>query len=385
MPAEKESIRVAMVGQRFMGRAHSNALHQVGRFFDGPLVPILDTVAGRDRGALDAFAERWGWQRTTTRWRSIAADPRIELVDLVTPNHLHAEQAVAMLEANKHVACEKPLAGTLADARAMRDAAARAKGVRTFVWFHYRRCPALATAWRLVREGRIGRVYHVRATYLQSWGGADTPMSWRFRKKTAGSGALGDLGSHLVDLARFLTGDEVREVRGAVLANFIQRRPSEDGRGMGRSNVDDAASFLCVMRSGATASFEATRVAGPHHNAHSIELNGEEGSLRFEFDRMNDLLVHDASLDVGSAGWRRIQCTHAGAHPYADAWWPDGHGLGYEHGFVNMLADILAELGGGRARLPLPDFEDAYRTQRVLEAATISAREGCAVPLSEVR
>lgn len=385
----KRPIPVALIGQKFMGRAHSNAWSQVARFFDLELTPELHIVAARDKRELAPFAQRWGWEKWTDDWRIIAADAEVELVDVATPNDAHAEQALAMLAAKKHVACEKPLATTLAEARTMRDAA-RASKKKTFVWFNYRRCPAVALAWQLVREGRIGRIYHVRARYLQSWGGADTPLSWRFQKKRAGSGAHGDLNAHIVDMARFLTGDEVKEIHGAVARTFITERTIESaGEGKkkrGKSDVDDAVLFLASFKGGAVASFEATRLATGHQNANGIEINGEKGALRFDFEDMNVLWFYDATLDVRTAGWRRIMCTSkAGAHPYVANWWPDAHVLGYEHGFVNMAADILRVLDGKEPEVPLPDFADAYETQRVLEAAMLSARERCAIELREVK
>jgi predicted dehydrogenase len=377
-------IRVALVGQGFMGRAHSNAYGQVAKFFDLPRAPELTAVVGRDRGALGGFAERWGWQRSSTSWKDVVGADDVDLVDVCTPNHLHAGPAIAALEAGKHVACEKPLAGTLEDARAMRDAAAKAKG-RSFVWFNYRRCPAVAFAWKLMRERRLGRITHVRATYLQSWGGPETPLQWRFKRGDAGSGAHGDLNAHIVDLARFLLQDEVTEVHGAVARTFVKQRKVEGTRRTGRSNVDDALLFLASFADGAVASFEATRVAPPHQNACSIEINGDAGALRFDFEDMNVLRFHDARDGKREGGWRRIQCTAAGEHPYAEAWWPDGHGLGYEHGFTNMLADVLRVVARRRPEVPVPTFDDAYQTQRVLEAARRASTEGRAVKLRDVR
>lgn len=377
-------LHVGLIGQKFMGRAHSNALAQVGRFFDLELMPVRHTVCGRDDVELEAFARRWGWAQRTTRWQDLVEDPELELVDLVTPNHLHAEPAIALLEAGKHVACEKPLAGTLADARAMRDAAAARPDRRTFVWFNYRRCPAVAFAYRLVREGRLGAIRHVRATYLQSWGGPETPLLWRFDAERAGSGAHGDLNAHLVDLARFLTGEELVEVHGAAARTFVEERTVPGTNESGRSTVDDALAFLGAFEGGALASFEASRLAGPHQNACSIELNGERGALRFDFEDMNRLRFWDAADGPREGGWRSVMCTSAGEHPYAANWWPDAHLIGYEHGFTNMLADVLRVLAGGEPEVPLPDFEDGWRTQRVLEAAQIAARERCAVKLADV-
>jgi predicted dehydrogenase len=375
---------VALIGQKFMGRAHSNAWSQVGHFFDLPLLPERAVVCGRDAVELEAFRRRWGWSRASTDWKALATDTRVDLVDVSTPNHVHAEQSIAMLEAGKHVACEKPLAGTLADARAMRDAARRAWG-KTFVWYNYRRAPAVGLAYRLMREGRIGRVYHVRAHYLQSWGGPETPLLWRFQKTQAGSGAHGDLNAHIVDMARFLVGEEIATVHGAIERTFIEERllPGGDA-GKGRSDVDDCVLFLASFAGGASASFEATRLAHGHQNDNSIEINGEKGSLRFSFEDMNLLHFCDAADGPREGGWRRIMCTSAGNHPYAAQWWPDAHVLGYEHGFVNMAADVLRVLGGQEPELPLPDFEDAWQTQRVLEGALISAREGCAIPMDQV-
>lgn len=381
------TFAIALIGQKFMGRAHSNAWSQAARFFDLGLTPLLHTVSAREPRELERFAERWGWLNTTTDWRDIVGYDDIELVDIGTPNHVHAEPAIAMLEARKHVACEKPLAGTLEDARAMAKAARQAarRGVKTFVWFNYRRCPAIALAQRLVREGKLGAIRHVRAHYLQDWGGPATPLSWRFQRKLAGSGAHGDLNAHIVDLARFLVGEEVSEVHGALARTFVHERPLPGApRKRGKSDVDDCVLFLASFAGGATASFEASRLAPGHQNDNSIELNGEKGSVRFSFENMNVLELCEVS-DKRTDGWKRIMCTAAGEHPYAAAWWPDAHVLGYEHGFVNMAADILRVLDGAAPEAPLPDFEDAYQTQRVLEAALLSARERCAIKLSEVK
>lgn len=380
-----KQVRIALIGQKFMGRAHSNAIGQVNRFFDLPREAVKHTICGRNGEELEAFAERWGWQNTTTDWKTIAKDDEVDLVDVATPNFLHSGPALAALEAGKHVACEKPLANTLAEARKMRDAARKARRQKTFVWFNYRRCPAAAFAHRLVREKRIGRVFHVRAVYLQDWGGPATERSWRFEKKKAGSGAHGDLNAHIVDMARFLTGDEIAEVHGAVSRTFFLMRPLPGARKRAKSDVDDALAFTASMREGAVCSFEASRVAAPHQNGHSIEINGDKGSLRFSFEDMNLLHFHDASDGHREGGWRRIMCTSAPDHPYAANWWPDAHVLGYEHGFTNMMADILRSLAGRRPEVPLPDFDDAYETQRVLEAAMIAAKQRKAVRLTEVR
>lgn len=378
---------IALIGQRFMGRAHSNAWSQVTRFFDSELQPVLHTIAARDSEGLAPFARRWGWLNSTTDWKRIAREDAVELVDIGTPNDVHREQALVMLAAGKHVACEKPLASTLEDARAMADAAKKAakKGVRTFVWFNYRRCPAVALAYKLVREGRLGRILHVRARYLQDWGGPQTPLSWRFQRKVAGSGAHGDLNAHIVDMARFLVAEEVSEVHGAIERTFVKERPLPGKKGeTGKSDVDDVVLFLASFAGGATASFEATRLAIGHQNDNGIELNGEKGSLRFSFEDMNVLELCEGG-DARTGGWKRIMCTSAGNHPYAAAWWPDAHVIGYEHGFTNMAADVLRTLAGLEPEVPLPDFADAYQTQRVLEAALQSARQRRAIKLSQIK
>ncbi len=379
-------LRIALIGSKFMGRAHSNAWLKAAKFFDLPRAPELTVVAARDAGDLDAFAARWGWQRWTTDWRAAATAGDVDLVDIGTPNHVHRDQALAALGAGKHVACEKPLAGSLDHAREMHLAAREAAG-KTFVWFNYRRVPAVAFAHQLVRDGRLGRIYHVRAQYLQSWGGPDTPLLWRFRKGQAGSGAHGDLNAHIVDMARFVTGDEITEVTGAIAETFIkERRLPDDPARTGRSTVDDAVLFLARFEGGAVASFEATRLATGYRNANRLEVHGERGAISFDFTRMNELRVFDAAGDGRTAGWTTVDVTRAGdGHPYAAAWWPESHGLGYEHGFVNQAADIVRAISRRRPEVPLPDFADAYQTQRVLEAALISARERSPVRLSQVR
>jgi predicted dehydrogenase len=378
-------LGIALFGSRFMGRAHSHAWRAASEFFELPVRPILEVVAARDGGRLSALAGSFDWKRTTTRWQDAVEDPAIGLVDIGTPNHLHAEQAIAALEAGKHVACEKPLAGSLDDARRMRDAARGARSLSTFVWYTYRRVPALALARELVTEGRLGRIYHVRAAYLQSWGGPATPMQWRFSGKAAGTGAMGDLGAHIIDMARFVTGDEIAEVSGASERRFIERRPlPEDASRTTKSSVDDAVAFVGRMKSGALATFEATRLATGMKNSNRIEIHGEDGAVAFDFERMNELRYFDATQAPRVQGWRTILATHE-THPWMKAWWPDGHGLGYEHTFVNTAADILRLLGGEAPEAPLCDFADAYETQRVMEAALLAARNRCAVPIEEVR
>ena len=397
--AKTKDCNVALIGTKFMGRTHSNAYLKVAKFFDLPNRPVMRTICGRDAAATAEFGGRWGWAHNTTRWKDIIADEAVDLVDVSTPNDSHAPMSIAALEAGKHVACEKPLAGTLKDARAMRDAAKKAKG-KTFVWFSYRGCPALALARQFVQAGKIGRIYHVRAHYLQDWGGPDTPLLWRFVGKQAGSGAHGDLNAHIVDAARFVTGEEVTEVGGAIAETFIKERaiPETGGTGgikvgggkrgrakKGRVTVDDAVLFLTRFTGGAVGSFEATRLATGNQNGNQIEINGEKGSLRWNFEDMNLLWYYNAADDRMRAGWQRIMATDSSEHPFGHAWWPDAHITGYEHGFINLAACMFNRIGGRKMEVPMADFEDAYQTQRVLEAAMLSAKHRSAVKLSEVK
>ena len=392
------TCNIALIGQKFMGRAHSNAYLKVDRFFNVPIRPFMHTIVGLDLIALAPFADRWSWKKYSTSWKEVLRDPAVDLFDICTPNHMHAEQALAALAAGKHVACEKPLAATLREARTMRNTAVRTRKPKTFVWFNYRRCPAVALAYQFVKEARLGRLYHVRASFLQDWAGPATPLTWRFQKKYAGSGAHGDLGAHIIDLARFITGQEFTEISGAISETFVTERelitppPKTGGRSsrrpkklMGKSDVDDCTLFLARMTGGAVASFESSRLATGHRMSNTIEINGEHGSLRFSLEEMNLLWYYDNREDTRTAGWRRILCTSPGHHPYAGAWWPEGHGVSYEHTFVHMVADMMAALAGEQPTVPIPDFADAYETQRVLEAATLAARHRAAVRLTEIK
>ncbi len=376
-------IGIALLGSKFMGKAHSNAWSQVSRFFDVPRLPVLRHIAARDAAFLEAFADRWGWNRWTTNWVEAITDPEVDLVDIGTPNHLHHDQAIAAMEAGKDVACEKPLAGTLSDARSMAATAVRT-GRQTFVWHNYRRVPAVALARQLVQEGRLGRIYHVRAAYLQSWAGPDTPLDWHFSRDQAGTGAHGDLNAHIVDMARFVTTDEITEVIGAAEERFIDERPLPGSpTDRGRSTVDDAVLFLARFEGGAIGSFEATRLATGFKNSNRMTIHGESGALSFDFEVMNELQFFDATEEPRLQGWRKILVTGAD-HPYASNWWPDGHWLGYDHTFTHQAADILTVIDGGEPVVPIPDFADALQTQRILEAALISARERCPVSIADL-
>lgn len=367
-------LGVAMVGHAFMGAVHSQAWRNVHRFFDLPLTPRMVALGGRDAQRVKEAAGRFGWSSVETDWRALIERDDVGLVDICTPGDTHAEIAIAALNAGKHVLCEKPLANTVAEAERMAEAAerARANGVYSMVAFNYRRVPALALARKLVEEGRIGEVRHVRAVYLQDWlADEDAPMTWRLRKEQAGSGALGDIGAHIVDATQFVTGDVLTGVAGFT-HTFVPRRPGPGGTEE-PVTVDDCAVFTGRFASGAVATFEATRYALGRKNAMRIEINGSRGSLSFDFEAMNDLWFYDAEEPGATAGFRRIVVTETD-HPYLKAWWPPGHLLGYEHTFTHEIADLLTAIGTKTA--PQPSFADGLRVQRVLAAVERSAAEG---------
>jgi predicted dehydrogenase len=363
------TLGVAMIGYAFMGRAHSNAWATVGSFFQ---VPAFEqrVLVGRDAAGVAAAASAFGWSESATDWREVIAREDIDIVDICAPGHLHAEIAIAALAAGKHVLVEKPLANNLADAEAMADAAAAASasGVVSMVGFNYRRVPALALARRIVDAGRLGEIRQVRASYLQDWlVDASAPMTWRLRRETAGSGALGDLASHAVDQLQFLLGDLVSEV-SARTHTFVTERPGDSGPEA--VTVDDAVWATLGFSSGARGSLEVSRVATGRKNALSIELFGTTGALRFDLEELNELWFLDATEPVETQGFRRILVTEP-EHPYLAAWWPQGHVLGWEHSFVHEVRDLLLAIAGGTPAAP--SFADGLAVQRVLTAIESSA------------
>ncbi|WP_106178910.1 Gfo/Idh/MocA family protein [Prauserella shujinwangii] len=363
-----------MIGHAFMGAVHSQAWRNVHRFFDVPVTPRMVALGGRDERRTKEAADRFGWASFETDWRKLVERDDVDLVDICTPGDTHCEIAVAALAAGKHVLCEKPLANTVAEAEQMAEAAARAdaRGVRSMVAFNYRRVPALALARRFVAEGRLGELRHVRAAYLQDWlSDAEAPMTWRLRKEQAGSGALGDIGAHIVDATQFVTGEPLVGV-SALTNTFVPKRRSAGG-GEEDVTVDDCALFTGRFASGAVASFEATRYALGRKNAMRLEINGSRGSISFDFESMNELWFYDGDEPAERAGFRRILATED-AHPYVSAWWPPGHLLGYEHTFTHEVADLLTAIGGGER--PSPSFADGLRVQRVLSAVENSAANG---------
>jgi predicted dehydrogenase len=376
-----KELNVGLIGYKFMGIAHSNAYHQVGRFFDLPVEVVMKAISGRDEAAVKAAARKLGWQGHETDYRKVIERPDIDLVDITSANNMHAEMAIAAARAGKHVFCEKPLAMDLAQARRMVAAVEKA-GVKHAICFNYRAAPAVALAKQIIAEGRIGEIFHWRGQYLQDWiVDPKFPLVWRLQKEVAGSGAHGDLIAHLIDTAHFLVGD-IAEVVGD-MRTFVKQRPrmketagglaARAAKGMGRVTVDDASLFLARFANGAVGTFEATRFAPGHKNYNFFEINGSKGSLRFCFERMNELEFYDRADPPHLQGFRVIQATES-VHPYVAAWWPPGHIIGYEHTFIHTVYNLVSAIA--RNRLPSPNFYDGLKCQAVLEAAANSVRSG---------
>jgi predicted dehydrogenase len=378
-------LRVAMIGHAFMGAAHSHAWRNAHRFFDLPLLPVMQVVVGRDAGRAGHAAEQFGWAESATDWRAVVERDDVDLVDICTPGNTHRDIALAALAAGKHVLCEKPLANSVTEAEEMTAAAeaARAQGTYAMCGFTYRRVPALSLARELVAEGRLGTIRQVRAQYLQDWlSDADAPLTWRMDKSLAGSGSLGDIGAHVIDATQWITGQSITGV-SALLETFVTSRPvAGQASGLGGAgdatgergpvDVDDAAWFTARFEGGAVGSFEATRFALGRKNAIRIEINGTDGSLAFDFEDMNVLNFFDGTLPTRLQGFTRIYVTEPD-HPYTGAWWPPGHGLGYEHGFTHQVVDLVRAIGADEQ--PTPSFADALAVQRVLDAVERSAAD----------
>ncbi len=381
---DKNRLSVAMIGHGFMGAAHSQGWRVAPRFFDLDALPVMQVVVGRT-GA-EASAEKWGWQESASDWREVIARDDIDIVDIVTPGDSHAEIAIAALEAGKHVLCEKPLANTVAEAEAMTAAAERAaeKGVVSMLGHTYRRLPATTFARDLVAAGRLGDIHQVRASYLQDWlTDPETPLVWRLQKELAGSGALGDIGAHIIDLSQFITGMRLTSVAGTV-ETIIRERPlleSTSGLGgtggteKGAVTVDDVALFTGRYDSGVLGIFEATRFATGRKNALRVEVSGSKGALAFDLEDLNSLEFYDATADPEMQGFTKILVTEP-QHPYIANWWPAGHMLGYEHAFSHQAKDFIDAVTGGTPAAP--SFADGLQVQRVLAAVEASSANASA-------
>ncbi len=373
-------LNIGMIGYGFMGRAHSNAYRKVNCFFNLEHRPVLKACCARDEQKIKAFAENWGYESYETDWRALVDRKDIDVIDIGTPNNTHKDIAVAAAEAGKMVLCEKPLAMTAAEGESMCQAVEKA-GVANMVWFNYRRVPAIALARQLVDEGRVGQPFHYRATYLQDWTIAkDVPQGgatlWRLDAKAAGSGVTGDLLAHSIDTAEWLNGP-IRKV-SAVTETFVKQRTHQESGQVEPVEIDDACAFLAVFENGSMGTFESTRYARGRKNYNTFELNGENGSLFFDLEDPHLLKYFqyvdpktDIKVDDHITGWQTIHVTNF-EHPYMDRWWVPGCTIGYEHTFINALADFLKGLETGEPAQP--DFRSGLRTQRVCDAALESAR-----------
>jgi predicted dehydrogenase len=377
-----KTLRVGMIGYRFMGKAHSNGWRQAPHFFPLAANVEMHTICGRDPAGVETARAQLGWQHASTDWRAVVNSPDIDIVDINTPNDSHAEIAIAAARAGKHVLCEKPLGLTVKQCEQMVAAVKQAKVVN-MVCHNYRRIPAMAQAKKMIEEGALGQIYHFHARYAQDWpSDPKFPLVWRLQKGVSGSGANGDINAHIIDLGRYLVG-EFQEVSG-LMNTFIKQRPLMDaggkgqglgaksGQKMGTVTVDDAALFIGRFKNGALANLEATRFALGRKNHIEIEINGSQGSLYFDFEDMNRLKFFDNTNPGDRKGFRDILVTQAGAHPYMSQWWPPGHIIGYEHTFVHTIADFVNACVNGKSIQPT--FEDGLQNQRVLEAVEKSAK-----------
>jgi predicted dehydrogenase len=356
-----KKLNVAMIGYQFMGRAHSNAWRQVRAFFDPPLDPVLKVVCGRSGEGVARAADQLGWEESATSWQEVIAREDIDVIDICTPGDSHAEIAIAAAEAGKVVFCEKPLSNTVPEAEQMLEAVNRA-GVLHMLCHNYRRAPAVALAKRMIDAGEIGEIRHFRGVYLQDWiVDPEFPRAWRLEKAKAGSGALGDIASHSLDLARYLVG-EIAEVSG-LLKTFVKERPLEDGSGRGVVDVDDAALSMVRFENGAIGTIEGSRFCPGRKNYNRFEINGSLGSLVWDLERLNELEVYRE--EGPTSGFRRVLATDE-SHPFVEAWWPPGHMLGYEHTFTHTVYDLIRAIDS--AEMPHPNFEDGVRNQRALDA-----------------
>jgi predicted dehydrogenase len=346
----KQTLNIAMIGSGFIARVHSNAFRQVGHFFDIPYDVNCKVICGRNREKAETAAAQWGWAEVETEWEKVVARKDIDAIDIATPNALHAPVAIAAAKAGKMVLCEKPLASSLDEAERMTKAVSR---VPNFVWFNYRRIPAVVFAKQLIAEGRIGQTYHYRALYLnQSGNDPKKGNTWRYKKSEAGMGAAGDLLSHVIDMALYLNGP-IKEL-SAVMHTFAAGR-----------DVDDATMLLVRFENGSVGTFEASRYGVGNQNRNDFEINGSKGMLRYAMDDMNQLYVYDATEPVELRAKRNIQVT-ALSHPYGENFWKPGHIIGYEHPFIATLGDFFRSIP---AQQPFhANFEDALAVQRVLDA-----------------
>ena len=373
--ASKKELNVGMIGYGFMAKTHSNAFANVGHFFDVPYAPVLKTVCARNAEKVGAFAAKWGYAKVETDWRKVVADPAIDLIDICLPNNLHAEVAIAAAAAGKAVICEKPLARTAAEAGPMVDAVEKA-GVPNFVSFNYRRIPAVALAKQIIDSGKLGKIFHYRANFLQDWTiNADVPQggkdTWRLSVDEAGSGVTGDLLAHCIDLALWQNGP-VKDVT-ALTETFVKERKSAVTGKLEPVGIDDACTFICRFANGSLGNFESTRYARGHKALFTFEINGEHASIKWDLHDLHRLQFFDHSDPGQVRGWRSIHVSD-GDQPYMGAWWVPGLAIGYGESFTHQLKDFLDGMASGQPAGPT--FRDALATNRVCDAVLASASSG---------
>lgn len=383
-----KKINIAIIGYKFMGRAHSNAWKKAAMFFDLPFEPVLKVACGRQQEALTDFAKKWGWEETETDWRKLISRPDIDVIDIALPQHLHHEIAIAAAKAGKHIFCEKPLAMNSQQAKEMLDTCTQYNVIH-YLNHNYRRAPAISLARNIIDRGLLGKIYHWRCAYQQDWiTNPDFPLTWQLKEELAAAGPQWDLNSHCVDLAHYLVGS-IADVT-AITAAFVKKRPLADegvtgnlkaeaiGDEMGEVTVEDAALMLVNFHNGAIGSFEATRFANGRKNKLSFEIYGSKGSLTFDLENMNELQYYNATDEQGLQGFRTILATDE-SHPFMKSWWPAGHIIGYEHTFVHAVADFITAID--QQEHITPNFGDGLSVMKVLEAGLLSAKEGKRISL----
>ncbi len=372
--ADVPELGIGMLGYAFMGKAHSNAFRTIPYMMYPPVaIPRMVAVAGRDEAAVTVAAQRFGYEKVYTDWHDLIADDEVQVFDNGGPNNVHAEPCIAAAAAGKHVFCEKPLGRTAEESKTMLDAVEKA-GVKHMVAYNYRFVPAIIQARDLIASGALGRIYHFRAVYLQDWiMDPEFPMVWRLRKDVAGSGSLGDLGSHILDLGRFLVGEPTKVM--GMTKTFIDERPDGEG-GRVKVDVDDAVTALLEFENGALGTIEATRFANGHRNGNMWEVNGEKGSIRFNMERLNELEVYWGDGRKETLGFTDVIVTE-GYHPYMANWWPAGHIIGWEHTFVHEFHHFFDCIVNDKAVAPYgADFVDGYRNSVICDAIVESAQTG---------
>jgi len=385
-----KELNIGMVGYKFMGKAHSNAYQRLAMFFDGNAHCNLTAVCGRDEEWVKSAAKKYGWAGYETSWEKLVTRDDIDVIDITAPSDAHYTIGIAAAENGKHIFCEKPLALSLKNAREMYEAVIKNK-VKHQIGFNYRFVPAILVAKKMIADGKLGTIRHVRATYLQDYIiDPEFPLIWRLQKDVCGSGSLGDLGAHLIDMSRFLIG-EFKTIMG-IQKTFVTERPivemmtgitatAKEGAVKGKVEVDDGTVFVAEFENGALGTFEATRFAHGHKNDWAIEINGDKGSLKFIFERMNELWYFNAEDESGLQGFRMIQ-TNEGVHPYMYAWWPAGHVIGYEHTFVHEMYEFTEAIANDTPASP--DFYDGVKCSQVIEAVELSSARRAAVDVDSL-